>query len=68
MHEHLAAIDVDQARNQEIYVGHIIQAAIDSGLQVEAELFAAGTYLDIGTPEDLARAHDGAFDQGNCLK
>jgi glucose-1-phosphate thymidylyltransferase len=48
-------------------VGHIIQAAIDSGLQVEAELFARGTYLDIGTPKDLARAHSGAFDQSGCL-
>jgi glucose-1-phosphate thymidylyltransferase len=67
MHEHLATIGDDQARNQEVYVGHIIQAAIDSGLQVEAELFARGTYLDIGTPKDLARAHSGAFDQSGCL-
>jgi glucose-1-phosphate thymidylyltransferase len=68
MHEYLAAINDDRARKQEIYVGHVIQAAIDSGLQVEAELFAEGNYLDIGTPEDLARAHGGAFDQGDCLK
>jgi glucose-1-phosphate thymidylyltransferase len=34
----------------------VIQAAIQHGLSVEAEVFEAGRYLDIGTPEDLMRA------------
>lgn len=40
----------------ELPIGDVIQAAIDNGLQVEAEVFPDGTYLDIGTPEDLVRA------------
>jgi glucose-1-phosphate thymidylyltransferase len=34
----------------------VIQAGIDNGLRVEAEVFPEGTYLDIGTPPDLVRA------------
>ena len=45
-----------QAQPQEIPIGNVIQAAIDSGMQVEAEVLADGAYLDIGTPEDLVRA------------
>ncbi|ARV60690.1 dTDP-glucose pyrophosphorylase [Nostocales cyanobacterium HT-58-2] len=40
----------------EIPIGDIIQAAIDKGFHVEAEAFPDGTYLDIGTPDDLVRA------------
>ena len=65
MHEYLAAIqnvDVqDDAGNnapqqRELFVGDVIQAAIHNDLRVEAVLFPNGTYLDIGTPDDLARA------------
>lgn len=40
----------------ELPIGDVIQAAIENNLQVEAEVFPNGTYLDIGTPEDLLRA------------
>lgn len=40
----------------ELSIGHVIQAAIRDGLQVEAVAFPEHTYLDIGTPEDLFRA------------
>ncbi|MGB3491446.1 MAG: sugar phosphate nucleotidyltransferase [Elainellaceae cyanobacterium] len=40
----------------EIPIGDVIQAAIERGLQVEAEVFEDGSYLDIGTPENLAQA------------
>lgn len=38
---------------KEVPLGDVIQAAIDQGLRVEAELFSEGKYLDIGTPNDL---------------
>jgi glucose-1-phosphate thymidylyltransferase len=42
--------------DSELYLGHVIQAAIDEGLQVEAVIFSEGRCLDIGTPEDLIMA------------
>ncbi len=65
MHQYLAMIEAKRVRNgvenllpplRELPIGDVIQAAISSGLQVEAEVFRDGTYLDIGTPEDLVRA------------
>lgn len=40
----------------ELPIGNVIQAGIAAGLRVEAETFPEGSYLDVGTPEDLARA------------
>ena len=58
MHEYLIAIEASRHLQQklELPIGDVIQAAISNGLQVEAEVFPDGTYLDIGTPEDLVRA------------
>lgn len=65
MHEHLAAIqksnEQDDAGNKapeqrELFVGDVIQAAIRNDLPVETVLFPDGTYLDIGTPDDLVKA------------
>lgn len=63
LHQHLAAIKRQMSGNQdkltlqpELPIGDVIQAAIDQGLQVEAEVFPEGSYLDIGTPDDLVRA------------
>ncbi len=64
MHQYLAAIEADRSSHvgsrslprREIPMGDVIQAAIDNGLQVEAEVFENEPYLDIGTPEDLVRA------------
>ncbi|MCB0209512.1 MAG: dTDP-glucose pyrophosphorylase [Anaerolineae bacterium] len=41
---------------KEVFVGDVIQAAIDAGLNVESVIFSEGRYIDIGTPEDLAKA------------
>ncbi len=43
-------------RQGELYPGHVIQAAVDDGLRVDGVAFPEGSFLDIGTPEDLARA------------
>ncbi|WP_206070004.1 sugar phosphate nucleotidyltransferase [Nodosilinea sp. P-1105] len=37
-------------------IGDVIHAALEAGLQVEAEPFPQGTYLDIGTPDNLITA------------
>ncbi len=41
--------------HNEVYVGDVISAAIDTDLKIETVLFSDGKYLDIGTPEDLAK-------------
>ncbi len=40
----------------ELHVGHLIQAAIEAGLRVEAITVSGQPFLDIGVPEQLARA------------
>ena len=40
----------------EYYMGHVIQAALDSDLKIEHVIFEKGTYVDIGTPESLVSA------------
>lgn len=65
MHEYLAATLAGNQRDsaatnplarRELFVGDIIQAAILNDLQVEYVLFSDGTYIDIGTPDDLVKA------------
>lgn len=47
---------------QEMYVGHVLQAAIRDGLHVDAVRFPDGRCTDLGTPNDLLassrRAHE----------
>ncbi|MBD2460066.1 dTDP-glucose pyrophosphorylase [Oscillatoria sp. FACHB-1407] len=59
MHNYLAAIPPEhwqQPGQRELPIGDVIQAGINAGLSVEAEIFEQGMYLDIGTPDDLIRA------------
>ena len=49
-------INSDLAQIPEVPIGDIIQAAINTGLRVESEIFKDGSYLDIGTPKDLVKA------------
>ena len=41
---------------REMFVGDVIQAAIENGMQVDPVIFKNGNYVDIGTPEDLIKA------------
>lgn len=43
---------------RELYVGDVVQAAIDDGLYVAAEIFEQGASADLGTPEALAAPPD----------
>ena len=45
-----------KGRRVEYYVGHVIQAALDSDLKIANVIFEKGTYIDIGTPESLVSA------------
>jgi glucose-1-phosphate thymidylyltransferase len=40
----------------EIYLGDVIQAALDAGIKIDTVIFNQGVYVDIGTPEDMLRA------------
>ena len=42
--------------HREIYVGDVIQAAIEDGIRVVGVRFPEGSFLDVGTPEDLRQA------------
>ncbi|BAZ66460.1 MAG: dTDP-glucose pyrophosphorylase [Pelatocladus maniniholoensis HA4357-MV3] len=58
LHEYLIPLKANPNLSElpEIPIGDIIQTAITQGFHVEAETFVDGTYLDIGTPNDLVQA------------
>ena len=40
----------------DLAVGVVLQAALKAGLLLQSVIFPHDTYIDIGTPEDLAKA------------
>jgi glucose-1-phosphate thymidylyltransferase len=65
MHEYLAAALDEVKRSSsftagatetELTMGHVFKAALSAGLRVESVYFETGSYLDIGTPDDLIKA------------
>jgi glucose-1-phosphate thymidylyltransferase len=60
LHEHLADLERSEANSSsprsEIYMGHVFNAAIQSGLHVEGLHLPGAHYLDIGVPENLVQA------------
>ncbi len=70
LHEHvadcLATGDIAAgADGRELYVGDVVQAAIDAGLKIDAVVFDNASYIDIGTPEDLLEAIRTGMSAGN---
>jgi glucose-1-phosphate thymidylyltransferase len=60
MHDYLdEAIRSGEATQRELYVGDVMQAAIDRGMHVDSVSFSDGGYVDIGSPEMLERIHRG---------
>ncbi len=49
MDQHISSIN-------EIFVGDVIQSALSSDLKIDNVIFSKGSYIDIGTPEDMLRA------------
>jgi glucose-1-phosphate thymidylyltransferase len=41
---------------KEVFLGDVIQAAVDDDFTIDSVLFPNGNYLDIGTPEDLVKS------------
>jgi glucose-1-phosphate thymidylyltransferase len=72
MHEYLNAslaggtqTDIGRSNQRELYVGDVVQASIESGMQIETVLFPKGHYLDIGMPGNLVQAvHAGSSTPG----
>ena len=62
MHGLLASVGIEdkptetEADRWELSLGQVIQAAIDNLLVVDSVILPNESYLDIGTPEDLAKA------------
>lgn len=54
---HLARfVEAHRDAKEEPHVGNLFTSAIAAGLRIEAEIFDDGGFLDVGTPDDLARA------------
>jgi len=49
----------------ELSMGHVLQAAIRDGIPTQAVIFPNHSYLDIGTPENLVKAVQGTAPQLN---
>ena len=51
----------EEQEQPELYMGHVIQAAIQQGVRIDNVIFTDGNYIDIGTPEDLTAAAQISF-------
>lgn len=58
MHTFLAAHEKTAAHSPELFVGDVVRAAIEAGLDVQGVQVSAKPYIDIGTWEDLQRVSD----------
>lgn len=45
-----------QPASAELYLGHVLQAAIEANLTIEAETFQLGSFIDVGTASGMAAA------------
>lgn len=51
-----SGIDQEMPASSELFIGDVIQSALNSGLEIDNVIFDQGSYIDIGTPEDMAAA------------
>lgn len=59
LHEHLGELErtaAGAASRNELYMSHVVMAALRSGLRVEGLHLPGARYLDIGIPENLVQA------------
>ena len=56
MHKYLAGRPIPTEDTRELFVGDLVQAGIECGMRVEGVYVSDTPFLDIGTPENLARA------------
>jgi len=50
------AREAASGHGRELFIGDVVQAAIDDGLEVQTVVFADGSILDVGTPASLRLA------------
>jgi glucose-1-phosphate thymidylyltransferase len=55
MHHYLAERPVPTRHERELFVGDVMQEGINRGLNVQGVYISDTSYIDIGTPENLAR-------------
>ena len=53
MHRYVEEARLFAKEHKELFIGEVIQAAMDDGLRVEAIRVSDSPYIDIGTPDDL---------------
>ena len=51
-----AATEVGRKEHSELFMGDVIREAIGSELKIDQVIFPQGTYIDIGSPQDLRAA------------
>lgn len=56
MHDYMRKGSRHRKPLREVYLGDVIKAAVRNEMPIETVVFEHGSYLDIGTPEDLIRA------------
>jgi glucose-1-phosphate thymidylyltransferase len=56
LHELVARGAARGPSERELYVGDVLQAAIEDGVHINSASFPNGAFLDIGTPDDFLRA------------
>jgi glucose-1-phosphate thymidylyltransferase len=56
LHDYVNQNRASAGQAPELSVGHAFRAAVRAGLRLEAVVLSEEAYLDIGTPEDLAKA------------
>jgi glucose-1-phosphate thymidylyltransferase len=62
MHNYVdEAISSGEATRRELYVGDVMQAALNRGIHVDSVSFCEGGYVDIGSPEMLEKIHRGTL-------
>jgi glucose-1-phosphate thymidylyltransferase len=58
LHEFVqTALQSGEATRQELFLSHVVLAAMGQGMTIHTVTFPDGRYLDIGAPETLARVH-----------
>ncbi len=73
LHQHMSNFDrinttdgavAISSQSNELFMGNVIQAAINKGLTVDKVIFSDGSYVDIGTGEDMIAAMKHQFTLG----
>lgn len=59
LHSLIQDIESDWSPDEELFLGDVFDGALDSDIEIDAVCFPDGKYVDIGTPDALAKLRDG---------